>query len=205
MENDHIAGLQKEIEDFRDKIDIVQMEKSRLDMIIFHNNKVDSFSKKFGDSESKLDKFLPKLKEIQKQEPDALMEEFKHINVMDDDDAFELIEKLNRRGEHLIEPDYETEVQKLRDEIVERTYTAARHGLNYGKLYHGLDGGYSMEKLKTVMKRIKNDITNNLHPFIDPEQDGKIENQLRKILKLRIDEKNTGEAAQEGEGEEEEK
>jgi hypothetical protein len=54
---------------------------------------------------------------------------------------------------------------------MERNYLASRHGLNYAKLYHGLDGGYSMEKLKKVLKRIQGDIKDNIHPFIDPELD----------------------------------
>jgi len=33
-------------------------------------------------------------------------------------------------------------------------YIASRHGLSYAKLYHNSDGGYDMEKLKKVMKRI---------------------------------------------------
>jgi hypothetical protein len=33
-----------------------------------------------------------------------------------------------------------------------------------------------MEKLKKVLQRIKNDVKDNLHPFIDPEADGRVEN-----------------------------
>jgi hypothetical protein len=113
---------------------------------------------------------------------------------MDEADAFELIERLNQKSEHLY-TQFDSEVDLLRDEYVEREYTAARHGLNYAKLYHGLDGGYSMEKLKKVLKRIKSDVQDNIHPFIDPEQDGRVEVQLKKILKLRIDGKATDEAA----------
>jgi len=32
-------------------------------------------------------------------------------------------------------------------------YLVGRHGLNYAKLFHNLHGGYSMEKLKKVLKR----------------------------------------------------
>lgn len=124
---------------------------------------------------------------------------------MDPGDAFELIMRVNQKAEELVDEDYEVEIQRLRDEITERHYTAARHGLNYGKLYHGLDGGYSMEKLKTVMKRIKNDIKDNIHPFIDSKEDTRVETQLRKVLKLRIDDRaaQDGEAAEEGDKAEE--
>lgn len=70
MENDHLTGLRKEIEDFRDKIDIINIEKQRLDMITYHNRKVDAFCKKFSEGEAKMDKFLPQLKEIKNQQPD---------------------------------------------------------------------------------------------------------------------------------------
>jgi hypothetical protein len=62
-----------------------------------------------------------------------------------------------------------------------------------------------MEKLKKVLQRIKNDVKDNLHPFIDPEADGRVENQLKKILKLRIEERGTDEAAQEDAGDDEDK
>lgn len=45
QQNDYLKNLFKEIEDFRDKIDIVQLEKTQLDMIKFHNNKVDVFAR----------------------------------------------------------------------------------------------------------------------------------------------------------------
>ena len=63
LENDHLAGLFKEIEDFKEKIDVVADESNKLYMIQFHNRKVDSFCRKFDESEAKFDKFLPQLKE----------------------------------------------------------------------------------------------------------------------------------------------
>jgi hypothetical protein len=122
------------------------------------------------------------------------MEQFKNIDVMEPEDAFELVEKLNIRYDQYDKSFKET-VKELEMEYFERAYTATRHGLNYTKLYHGLDGGYSMEKLKKVLERIKSDVKDNLHPFIDPEQDNRVESQLKKILKLRIDSKPEGEEA----------
>jgi len=43
--------------------------------------------------------------------------------------------------------------------------------LNYNKLYHNKDGGYSMDKLKRVMQRLKQDKEDGLHPFLDPTQE----------------------------------
>jgi hypothetical protein len=63
-------------------------------MIKFHNRKVDVFSKKISESKSKLDKVMPGV-EIEKQTPDRLMEQFKNIDMMEPEDAFELVEKLN--------------------------------------------------------------------------------------------------------------
>ena len=54
-----MAGLFSEISQFKEKIDVVADEANRLYMIQFHNKKVDSFCKKFDESEAKLDKFLP--------------------------------------------------------------------------------------------------------------------------------------------------
>jgi hypothetical protein len=42
-------------------------------------------------------------------------------------------------------------------EFERRMYLTGRHGLDYGKLYHNVGGGYSMEKLKKVLKRISED------------------------------------------------
>jgi hypothetical protein len=50
QQNDYLKSLFREIEDFREKIDIVQIEKNQLDMIKFHNKKVDAFSKKISES-----------------------------------------------------------------------------------------------------------------------------------------------------------
>jgi hypothetical protein len=80
-------------------------------------------------------------------------------------------------------------MDEVYDEYEKKFYTAARHGLNYAKLYHGLDGGYSMEKLKKVLKRIKSDHKEHLHPFIDEEEDFRVDQQLRKILKQRVDQR----------------
>ena len=55
MENDHLNGLFNEIQHFKDKIDVVADEQSRLYMIQFHNKKVDQFCRKFDESEAKLD------------------------------------------------------------------------------------------------------------------------------------------------------
>ena len=43
-----------------------------------------------------------------------------------------------------------------------------RHGLDYGKLFHNKDGGYDMDRLKTVLRRSLQDREDGLHPFIDP-------------------------------------
>ena len=95
MENDHLNGLFNEIQHFKDKIDVVADEQSRLYMIQFHNKKVDQFCIKFDESEAKLDKFLPNLKEIKSKPSDPLAEQFKNIDVMEESEAFELVEKLN--------------------------------------------------------------------------------------------------------------
>ena len=44
-------------------------------------------------------------------------------------------------------------------------YITGRHGLNYAKLYHNVDGGYEMEQLKTVLKRIKKDSEEGINPY----------------------------------------
>lgn len=203
MQNEHLDGLLKEINEFKDRIDVVSLERNRLDMIIYHNNLVDQFCKKFDESEAKLDQYLPQLKEKKKQAPDALEESFKHLEVMDEGEAYEIIEQINKKYEHNVET-YQNDIENLYDELMEKEYTAARHGLNYAKLYHGLDGGYSMEKLKKVLQRIKNDVKDNLHPFIDPREDNRVDEKLKKILKLRMDEKVTDEAAQEDAADDEE-
>jgi hypothetical protein len=47
-------------------------------------------------------------------------------------------------------------------------YLSDRHGLDYNKLFFNYDGGYDMERLKTVLKRTKQDREDGVHPFVDP-------------------------------------
>lgn len=171
QQNQYLKGLFKEIQDFKEKIDIVQIKKSQLDMIQFHNSNVDVFSRKISESKSNLnlEKLMPG-GETKQDTTDKLIESFKNIDVMDPGDADDLVDKLNERN-YQYDFDTRDNVKKIEEDYYERAYTSARHGLNYSKLYHGLDGGYSMEKLKKVLQRIKSDVKDNIHPFIDPEQD----------------------------------
>ena len=57
-----------------------------------------------------------------------------------------------------------------------------------------------MDKLKTVMQRIKQDREDGLHPYLDPAHEQEVTNKLRKVLKLNIQKsKGSGSATEEGE------
>jgi hypothetical protein len=46
---------------------------------------------------------------------------------------------------------------------------ANRHNLSYSKLYQNIDGGYSMEKLKKILKRQEDDKFEGLGAPFDME------------------------------------
>ena len=48
-ENEHLVTLLDEIKSYRDRIDIIQIERSQIEMIREHNQKVDVFTQKFDD------------------------------------------------------------------------------------------------------------------------------------------------------------
>lgn len=66
-------------------------------------------------------------------------------------------------------------------------YYVNRYGLDYKKLYHDFEGGYDLPKLTKVLERIKSDHKQGLHPFIDPEADQKLMENLDKVLKIRVE------------------
>lgn len=80
----------------------------------------------------------------------------------------------------------EEKIRQLQEVLLQRQEIVGRHGLNYAKLYHNHDDGYSMEKLKKVLKRMKEDVEDGLqrHPFLDPKESKKLDEKLRKILGL---------------------
>ena len=52
-----------------------------------------------------------------------------------------------------------------------------------------------MERLKVVLKRIKQDREDGIHPYVDPALDAELTKKLKKVLRLNIDaKKSSGEA-----------
>ena len=85
----------------------------------------------------------------------------------------------------------------------ERDFIVDRHNLDYNKLYHMHGGGYSMDKLKKVLKRIRTDRGDGLHqhPWLDPVEADRLDQKLRSILKL--DGKDEAADGEEGQDQEE--
>ena len=190
------------------------MEKQQLDMINAHNSQVDIFTQKFS-GDNQLIKELKKLEQFK-----SSAEKYMPTGVRSTSDASTLKNYLFFNFEHLddFEKDllidydrqttkkFETQAQRLAkiDKEQEfKSYIAGRHQLNYEKLYHNIDGGYDMEKLKRVLQRTQKDIKDGLHPFIDQDEEDKLDANLRKILRLDIkakkDKKGGEEAAKEEE------
>ena len=95
----------------------------------------------------------------------------------------------------------EQKIRQLEEVLLQRYETVGRHGLNYAKLYHNHDDGYSMEKLKKLLKRMKEDTEDGLqrHPLLDPKESKKLDQKLKKVLGL-----GETKAAQKGDEENEE-
>jgi hypothetical protein len=105
---------------------------------------------------------------------------YQRVHLMTEEEAGPLIDRLNARN-------ILTHADKralLEVEMQHRYYTTGRHGLSYGKLYHDADGGYSMDHLKTVMKRIQGDIEDGTHPYINTEDDKLLDQSLREVLNI---------------------
>jgi hypothetical protein len=75
------------------------------------------------------------------------------VHLMTMEEADPLISRLNARVARNILT-HEDKKALLEVEMQHKYYTTGRHGLSYGKLYHDADGGYSMDHLKTVLKRM---------------------------------------------------
>jgi hypothetical protein len=68
---------------------------------------------------------------------------------MDHEEVYPLLKRLEEgyqqstRRDNL--PDILTPEMIEQEKLQERMYITGRHGLNYAKLYHNVDGGYEME------------------------------------------------------------
>ena len=60
-----------------------------------------------------------------------------------------------------------------------------------------------MERLKNVLKRIKQDKEEGLHPFVDPKEAKRLEKKLRQALKLSEADREPGSSNEEAGGDEE--
>lgn len=65
-------------------------------------------------------------------------------------------------------------------------YLTSRYKLDYAKLFHGYEGGYPVEKLKTILSRIRSDQEDMLHPFLDPEADEQLDQALEIMAVKRL-------------------
>lgn len=83
-------------------------------------------------------------------------------------------------------------------------YYVNRFGLDYKKLYHDFEGGYDLKKLTKVLERIKSDYKQGLHPFIDPDEDDRMIENLERVLKIRVEKGKAQKEKAEGEENEEE-
>jgi len=73
----------------------------------------------------------------------------------------------------------------LKDMIDEDVQKSKRHGLDYGKLYHNHEGGYTMEKLKKCLERQVDDREKGieLHPYLDVKEAQRLDDKLRDVLR----------------------
>ena len=209
QENDQLVALQKEIADLQKQIDIIKLEKDQLDMIKSHNSSVDVFTSKFS-QDNQLMKELKKLEHFKTPSERAMptglsgkadATTLKSYLFFNFDSLDELDKQLLTQYDRQSSSKYQTQEQRqarFKQEQDYKQYIVARHQLNYGQLFHNLEGGYNMEKLKKVLQRTQKDKEDGLHPFIDPTQEKKLDDQLRKVLKLNIDAKKS-----KAEGEEE--
>jgi len=103
----------------------------------------------------------------QREDIDETMERFLLAN-FDDLEPMEqemLTERLYYR--HEASTHHENTI-KMYEKLQQQMYLSDRHGLDYNKLFFNYDGGYDMERLKTVLKRTKQDREDGVHPFVDP-------------------------------------
>ena len=189
-----LASLHGEINALKSKIDIIQIEKQQLEMIKEHNSKVDDFTQKFSDETALLtelkkldvfakDSWMPV--DTTEQNQNDIINQTLFLNFEDlEENEQEML--LQRVSETTINETQDHRQSRIQHEIEEGLYLAARHGLSYAKLFHNTDGGYNMEKLKKVMKRVKQDREDGVHPFVDPKMERELDAKIRKVLKLNI-------------------
>ena len=91
-------------------------------------------------------------------------------------------------------------LQNFEDEL----YTAGRHNLDYGKLYHNIDGGYDIKVLTKVLNRIQSDTEEGIHPFVDEEEEEALDEILERTIEQRLRKKSEEKGEDEAEAEEEE-
>jgi hypothetical protein len=53
-------------------------------------------------------------------------------------------------------------------------------------LFHGHEGGYPVEKLRTILARIRSDQEDMLHPFLDPKADEELDDALEILAMKRL-------------------
>tara|TARA_B110000305_G_C19352994_1_gene595278 strand:+ start:709 stop:957 length:249 start_codon:yes stop_codon:yes gene_type:complete len=53
-------------------------------------------------------------------------------------------------------------------------------------LFHGHEGGYPVEKLRTILTRIRSDQEDMLHPFLDPKADEELDDALEILAMKRL-------------------
>lgn len=82
----------------------------------------------------------------------------------------------------------------LKDMVTTDVQLAKRHGLDYGKLFHNHEGGYTMEKLKKCLERQVDERDNGLemHPFLDVKEAQRLDDKLRKVLRDGMQKKGKG-------------
>lgn len=171
-----LQSLKQDIEQLQSQIDLVAIERAQLRQIEEHNSKVDMFTTRYENPGSMIEElkriemfsrkgehFMPE----QREDIDETMERFLLAN-FDDLEPMEqemLTERLYYR--HEASTHHENTI-KMYEKLQQQMYLSDRHGLDYNKLFFNYDGGYDMERLKTVLKRTKQDREDGVHPFVDP-------------------------------------
>lgn len=103
----------------------------------------------------------------------------------------------------LEEPRWET-IREKQDRLMRReqfrNFITNRHNLNYAKLFHNVNGGYTQEQLAKVLRRIQGDLEDGIGAPFDSEGED-MEEDLEEVVRRHFEEK--GEEAKEEPGEDE--
>ena len=80
------------------------------------------------------------------------LDNYYNLEMLPMEERVELVERLNESYWDQVpieQQEYVNEIENQRN--LEQMYTAERHGLDLGKLYHNKDGGYDINTLKKVL------------------------------------------------------